>query len=93
MPYRGQPAELGIYLVILSLEALSKQLCCANSLLARAQINNNLYMKGLANNPLKFHILPNSQCITSNSHSEILKPVGLFKSSLKKNLKIKLSLS
>ena len=48
MPYIGQPAELGIYLVILSLEALSKQLYYANSLIARAQINSNLYMKGLA---------------------------------------------
>ena len=57
MPYIGQPAELGIYLVILSLEALSKQLYYANSLIARAQINSNLYMKGLANNHLKFHIL------------------------------------
>lgn len=93
MPYRGEPAELGIYLVILSLEASLKQLCYANSLIARAQINSNLYMKGLANNPLKFHILPNSQCRTSNSHSATVKPVGLFKSSLKKNLKIKLSLS
>ena len=83
MPYIGQPAELGIYLVILSLEALSKQLYYANSLIARAQINSNLYMKGLANNHLKFHILPNSQRRTSNSHSEIVKPVALFKSSFK----------
>ena len=78
MPYRGQPAEPGTYLIILSLEALSKQLCYAISLIARAKVNSNLYMKGLANNHLKFHLLPNSQCRTSNSHSEIVKPVALF---------------
>lgn len=73
MPYIGQPAELGIYLVILSLEALSKQLYYANSLIARAQINSNLYMKGLANNHLKFHILPISHIANVELQIHILK--------------------
>lgn len=83
MPYRGQPAEPGTSLVVLSLEDSSKQLCYAKSLRARAKLHSNLYMKGLANNHLKFHILSNSQLRTSNSHSEIVKPVALFKSSFK----------
>lgn len=73
MPYIGQPAELGIYLVILSLEALSKQLYYANSLIARAQINSNLYMKGLANNHLKFHILSISHIANVELQIHILK--------------------
>lgn len=85
---RYQTTELGINSGILFTKQPCAKPCYANvcsqntTFIAKAHINTNLYVKGLANNPLVSHILPNIPCKTSSMPSKRVKSRGPLKLSL-----------